>query len=69
EVRIFRGKEGKTVNCAIGHSIFNRTCTVSAGDLCASYGGGGHFGAGTCQLPLEKAEALIQEIIGKLKKK
>jgi hypothetical protein len=69
EVRVFRGKEGKTVNVAIGHSIFNRTCKVSAGDLCASYGGGGHYGAGTCQLPLETAKEQIQEIIAKLKKK
>ncbi len=68
EVRIFRGKEGKTVNCAVGHSIFNRTCKVNVGDLCASYGGGGHQGAGTCQLFTEKSEALIAEIIAKLKK-
>ena len=68
EVRVFRGKGGETCNVAIGHSIFNRTCKVSAGDLCASYGGGGHFGAGTCQLRLETAEAQIKEIIAKLKK-
>jgi hypothetical protein len=67
EVRIFRGKEGKTVNVAIGHSIFNRSCKVSAGDLCASYGGGGHFGAGTCQLAFETAETQIAEIVAKLK--
>ena len=69
EVRVFRGKGGETCNVAIGHSIFNRTCKVSAGDLCASYGGGGHFGAGTCQLRLETAEAQIKEIVAKLKKK
>jgi hypothetical protein len=68
EVRIFRGKEGKTVNVAIGHSIFNRSCKVSAGDLCAEYGGGGHFGAGTCQLVTEKAEDQIKDIIARLKK-
>ncbi len=68
EVRIFRGKEGKTVNVAVGHSIFRRTCTVSAGDLCARYGGGGHFGAGTCQLAHEAAETKIAEIISRLKK-
>jgi nanoRNase/pAp phosphatase (c-di-AMP/oligoRNAs hydrolase) len=68
EVRIFWGKEKKTVNCAIGHSIFNRTCKVNCGDLCASYGGGGHEGAGTCQLPVETSEAQIKEILGKLKK-
>jgi hypothetical protein len=67
EVRILRGKEGKTVNCAIGHSIFNRTCTVNIGDLCASYGGGGHHGAGTCQLAHDQAEKQIAEIIRKLK--
>jgi hypothetical protein len=69
EVRVFRGKGGETCNVAIGHSIFNRTCKVSAGDLCASYGGGGHFGAGTCQLRLETAEVQIKEILAKLKKK
>lgn len=68
EVRIFRGKEGKTVNVAIGHSIFNRTCKLSAGDLCAELGGGGHHGAGTCQLPVETAEAQIKDIIARLKK-
>ena len=67
EVRVLRGKEGKTVNVAIGHSIFNRTCKVSAGDLCASYGGGGHHGAGTCQLAHDTAEKQIAEIIQKLK--
>jgi hypothetical protein len=67
EVRIFPGKGGATINVAIGHSIFNRTCKVSAGDLCASYGGGGHQGAGTCQLDPAKADAQIQEIVAKLK--
>lgn len=67
EVRIFGGKAGKTVNVAVGHSIFRRTCKVSAGDLCASYGGGGHFGAGTCQLDPSKAEKQIAEILKKLK--
>jgi hypothetical protein len=67
EVRILRGKEGKTVNCAIGHSIFNRTCKVNIGDLCASYGGGGHHGAGTCQLAHDGAEKQIADIIKELK--
>ena len=67
EARIIRGKEGKTVNLAVGRSIFNRTCETSAGILCAEYGGGGHPGAGTCQFKLEEAEAKIEEIIGRLK--
>lgn len=67
EIRIFAGKGGLTMNCAIGHSIFNRTSKVNVGELCAKYGGGGHQGAGTCQLAHEKAEAQIQEIIATLK--
>ena len=68
EVRIIPGKLGKTVNVAIGHSIFKRTCKVSVGDLCAEYGGGGHFGAGTCQLEPMTAQKKIDEIIERLKK-
>lgn len=68
EVRIFPGKENKTVNVAVGHSIFRRTCTVNAGLLCAEYGGGGHPGAGTCQLDPAKAETQIREIIARLRR-
>jgi hypothetical protein len=67
EIRIFAGKGGLTVNCAIGHSIFNRTSKVNIGELCASYGGGGHQGAGTCQLAHDKADVQIGEILAKLK--
>ncbi|HEX7896769.1 MAG TPA: exopolyphosphatase [Planctomycetota bacterium] len=67
EVRIFAGKGGQTMNCAIGHSIFNRTCKVNIGELCASYGGGGHQGAGTCQLPHDKFDQQFAEILAKLK--
>ena len=67
EARIIRGKEGKTVNLAVGRSIFNRTCKANVGMLCAEYGGGGHEGAGTCQFKLEEADAKIEEIIARLK--
>ncbi|MBI3038190.1 exopolyphosphatase [bacterium] len=67
QARIFNGKAGEFIVVAMGHSIFNRTCKVDLGALCAQYGGGGHAGAATCQLPLEKSEKLIPEIIQKLK--
>lgn len=67
EVRIFKGFQGVTV-AAIGHSIFNRTCQVSAGALCARYGGGGHRGAGTCQFPDADAERIVAEIVETLKR-
>lgn len=65
EVRIFHGFNG-TVVAAVGHSIFNRTCKVNAGMMLQEYGGGGHFGAGTAQIPAEEAGAKISEIIARL---
>ncbi|MEM1181038.1 MAG: exopolyphosphatase [Acidobacteriota bacterium] len=51
----------------VGHSIFNRTCDVSVGELMSDYGGGGHFGAGSAPLPLLEADVKILEIIEALK--
>ncbi len=66
EVRIIDGHQGKTV-LAVGHSIFNRTCKVNIGDLMNKYGGGGHQGAGTCQLLPGDAEKKTAEILAALK--
>ena len=66
EVRLFPGVLNNTV-VAIGHSIFNRTCKINIGELTAKYGGGGHFGAGTCQLPNDIADVKIAELIRELK--
>lgn len=68
QVRIFDGKKGEFVVCAVGHSIFNRTSKTDVGKLMDSYGGGGHRGAGTCQLPIDGAEAAIHRIIETIKR-
>ncbi|MHC4873102.1 MAG: exopolyphosphatase [Planctomycetota bacterium] len=62
ETRIFDGHQGATI-LAAGKSIFNRSCNVSCGELLAKYGGGGHAGAGTCQLRGDDVAEKIQEII------
>lgn len=66
EARIFSGKGGRVI-VAAGHSIFNRTCRVNLGELLARFGGGGHGGAGTCQLEMPEAEDNISEIIDRLR--
>ena len=66
-VRLFDGPGGKTMVVALGHSIFNRTCQTNLGELLSKYGGGGHAGAGTAQLPKAGADAKIAEIIAALK--
>lgn len=67
-VRLFRGKEPGITVCAVGHSIFNRTSKTDVGSLMAEYGGGGHKGAGTCQLPDAEADAKVKEIVERMKK-
>ena len=67
QVRIFDGRKNEFVVCAVGHSIFNRTSKTDVGKLMDQYGGGGHRGAGTCQLPLSDAERKIGEIIDRIK--
>ena len=65
-LRVHWGPRHDTVIAAVGHSIFNRTCKTSVGDLMSRYGGGGHRGAGTCLLPIEKAAEAIDEILFEL---
>jgi nanoRNase/pAp phosphatase (c-di-AMP/oligoRNAs hydrolase) len=65
-LRVHWGPLHDSVIAAVGHSIFNRTCKTSVGDLMSRYGGGGHRGAGTCVLPVEKAADAIDEILFEL---
>jgi len=60
-----RGKQ----NCpiAMGHSIINRTSRTDVGSLLLSYGGGGHHKVGTCQVPYEYADRVINELVDRLK--
>jgi nanoRNase/pAp phosphatase (c-di-AMP/oligoRNAs hydrolase) len=65
-LRVHWGPRQNTVVAAVGHSIFNRTCNTSVGELMSRYGGGGHRGAGTCVLPLDHAADAIDEILFEL---
>jgi nanoRNase/pAp phosphatase (c-di-AMP/oligoRNAs hydrolase) len=65
-LRVHWGPSHNSVIAAVGHSIFNRTCNTSVGDLMSKFGGGGHRGAGTCVLPLDQAADAIDEILFQL---
>lgn len=53
---------------ALGASILDRSNKVNLGELMLGYGGGGHRGAATCQVPHEKAPEVMQELITTLTK-
>jgi nanoRNase/pAp phosphatase (c-di-AMP/oligoRNAs hydrolase) len=65
-LRVHWGPAHQSVVAAVGHSIFNRTCKTSVGELMSRYGGGGHRGAGTCILSIDKAAEAIDEILFEL---
>jgi len=67
-LQIFKGKEGLKIVVAGGHNIFKRDSKTNIGELFSKYGGGGHKGAGTCQLDTETADEKIQEIIDQMKR-
>ena len=51
---------------AIGKSILDRSSKTDVGELCLSYGGGGHTAAGTCQIENDKSVAVLGELISKI---
>ena len=67
-LRVQWGPGRKLVALNIGHSIFDRSCTVDVGELCRNYGGGGHRGAGGCVLRPMAADLAINVIVRKLQK-
>jgi nanoRNase/pAp phosphatase (c-di-AMP/oligoRNAs hydrolase) len=60
------GKQRQNTVIAVGKSILNRTSAADIGALMLSYGGGGHANAGTCQVPHDDADRVVEEIIGHL---
>lgn len=67
-VRAQWGRNKECVMVSVGHSIFNRSCKTSIGELMSDYGGGGHRGAGSTPLPVMEAETKILEIIETLRR-
>ena len=68
-IQVIWGLKKQNVVLTVGYSILNRSCTVDIGSLMLSYGGGGHPRVGTCQIPTEKAEQAIQEVVEALRGK
>ncbi len=60
------GKNKQNTVFAIGKSILNKTSHTHIGNLCLSYGGGGHEAAGTCQIENLRAEEALLEIVKRI---
>ncbi len=58
---------GDTTAFAVGKSILDRSSPVNVGQVCLAHGGGGHTGAGTCQVPGDLAEATLASLLEALR--
>ena len=65
-VHVAWGFKKQNTAVMIGKSIVNKKSKVDIGEICLSYGGGGHMNAGTCQLDNDKVDAELPNIIKKL---
>ena len=65
-VHVAWGFKKQNTAVMIGKSIINKVSKFDIGELCLSYGGGGHRNAGTCQLGNDKIDAELPIIIDKL---
>ena len=65
-VHVAWGFKKQNTAVMIGKSIINKSSKVDIGELCLSYGGGGHMNAGTCQLDNDIVDKELPNIIKKL---
>ena len=65
-VHVAWGFKKQNTAVMIGKSIVNKNSKVDIGNLCLSYGGGGHANAGTCQLANDLVDKELPKIIEKL---
>ncbi|WP_342619097.1 exopolyphosphatase [Rhodoferax sp. GW822-FHT02A01] len=65
-IHVMWGVQKQNTVCAVGKSITNRTSRINIGALMLVYGGGGHENAGTCQVPNERADTVVKELVSRI---
>ena len=66
-IHVLWGLKQQNTVLACGKSIINRSSRTNIGPLMLEYGGGGHEAAGTCQVDNDKAEAVLEEIVARMR--
>lgn len=62
-IHILWGFKKQNTVFATGKSILDRSARTNVGELMLKYGGGGHQAAGTCQVPHDQSEQVLNELI------
>lgn len=66
-IQVMWGLKKQNTVFTVGKSIFDRSSDANIGEIMLAFGGGGHRNAGTCQVPNNKAEELLIQVISKIK--
>ena len=62
-IRVIWGGDNGKIALACGHSVINRTSKTDVGSLMLKFGGGGHKKVGTCQVPQEQADEVLEKLV------
>ena len=65
-IHVLWGQQQQVTVFATGKSIIDRSSKTHVGNLMLEFGGGGHQAAGTCQVPNERAEQVLQTLIARI---
>lgn len=65
-VRLIRTPARAITAISVGHSIVNRTSKTNVGAIMKVHGGGGHDAVGTCQIPDDQVEDVVEQIIDQI---
>ncbi len=66
-IQVMWGKQRLNTVFSVGKSIFNRTNKTDIGSLMLQHSGGGHKQVGTCQVPHDKSDQVLQQLIDTLR--
>ncbi|MBV8659924.1 MAG: exopolyphosphatase, partial [Burkholderiales bacterium] len=67
-IHVLWGRDKQNTVFAIGKSILDRSSATNVGELCLSYGGGGHAAAGTCQVSNDEAASVLAKLTAQINK-
>jgi nanoRNase/pAp phosphatase (c-di-AMP/oligoRNAs hydrolase) len=67
-IHLMWGLQKQNTVLATGKSIIDRSSKTNVGELMLKYGGGGHHAAGTCQVPNDRADKVLAEVISVINK-
>ena len=62
-IRILDGKNKENIVFSVGYSIINKTAKIDVGMLMSKFSGGGHKQVGTCQVSIEDADNVLDDMV------